>query len=73
MGGEHLSVSYRARLRAYRYGTARSRSITRWPTPYRGVRPRAQSATVHLGGTYEKMARSEADTARGASVTRHSW
>jgi phytoene dehydrogenase-like protein len=66
MVGEHLSASYRARLRAYRYGTAAFKIdyALAGPIPWRSPAC-AQSATVHLGGAYEEIVRSEADTAAG--------
>ena len=57
IAGEHLSASYRARLRAYRYGTAALKIdyALAGPIPWRSPAS-AQSATVHLGGTYEEIA-----------------
>jgi phytoene dehydrogenase-like protein len=66
IAGEHLSASYRARLRAYRYGTAAFKIdyALAGPIPWRSPAC-AQAATVHLGGTYDEIARSEADAAAG--------
>jgi phytoene dehydrogenase-like protein len=64
MVGEDLSSSYHAGSRAYRYGTAAFKIdyALAGPTPWRPPAC-AQSATVHLRGMYEQIARSEADTA----------
>ena len=69
IAGSELSAAYRHRLERFRYGAsafkidyALSSSI-----PWR-ARECREAATVHVGGTYEEIARSEAD----ANAGRHS-
>lgn len=66
IAGRDLSVSYRRRLERYRYGAAAfkidyalSRKIP-WRAP-----ACADAATVHVGGTFEEIARSESEANLG--------
>ena len=66
IAGSELSPSYRRRLERFRYGPgafkidyALSARIP-WRSP-----ECADAATVHLGGTYDEIARSESDVAAG--------
>jgi len=64
-GGE-LSALYRRRLERFRYGPAAFKIdyALSSPIPWRAA-VCAQAATVHVGGTLEEIARSEADACAG--------
>jgi phytoene dehydrogenase-like protein len=68
---DRLPPRYRRRIDAFRYGPAAFK--VDWalsgPIPWRAPEC-AQAATVHLGGTYEEIAASEAAVARGAHAER---
>jgi phytoene dehydrogenase-like protein len=61
-----LSPSYRGQLERFRYGAGAFKIdyALSSPIPWR-VRECAEAATVHLGGSYEEIARSEGDVSRG--------
>ncbi len=66
IGGSHLSASYRRRLARYRYGPGVFKmdwALSR-PIPWRDARC-ARSATVHLSGSVDAIAASEAAVAAG--------
>jgi len=69
IAGEELSATYRRRLERYRYGPAAFKIdyALSAPIPWR-ARECAGAATVHVGGTLDEIARSEAD-AYGGRVT----
>jgi phytoene dehydrogenase-like protein len=64
--GERLPVRYKRRLERFRYGPGSYKIdwALRGPIPWRSPEC-AQAATVHLGGTLEEVAASEAAVARG--------
>lgn len=66
VAGPHLAASYRERLRRYRYGPGAFKIdyALSGPIPWRSAAC-ARAATVHLGGTLEEIAQSEADAASG--------
>lgn len=66
VAGETLSSSYRRQLERFRYGpgTFKIDYALSAPIPWR-ARDCADAATVHLGGTYEEIARSETAVAAG--------
>jgi phytoene dehydrogenase-like protein len=61
-----FSASYRRQLERFRYGAGvfKIDYALSGPIPWR-VRECAAAATVHLGGSYEEIARSEGDVNRG--------
>lgn len=61
-----LTASYRRRLQAFRYGAGAFKIdyALSDPIPWR-ARVCADAATVHVGGSYEEIARSEADANAG--------
>jgi phytoene dehydrogenase-like protein len=66
MAGDALSLPDRRRLRAFRYGPGAFKidyALER-PIPWRSAEC-ATAAAVHVGGTYEEIARSEADANAG--------
>lgn len=66
LGGTAFTPSYRRRLERFRYGPAAFKvdyALAR-AIPWRAVEC-ASAATVHVGGTYEEIARSEADANAG--------
>jgi phytoene dehydrogenase-like protein len=71
IAAERLPPRYRRRIGAYRYGPAAFKIdwALRGPIPWRAAEC-AQAATVHLGGTYEEIAASEAAVARGEHAER---
>ena len=66
IAADELSPSYRRRLQAFRYGIGAFKIdyALSDPIPWRAGEC-GQAATVHLGGTYEEIARSEADANAG--------
>jgi phytoene dehydrogenase-like protein len=66
IAGEHVSVSYRTRLRRFQYGPAAFKIdyALSAPIPWRAPAC-ARAATVHLGGTYDEIARSESAASTG--------
>jgi phytoene dehydrogenase-like protein len=66
IAGGALTPSYRRRLRRFRYGPGvfKIDYALSEPIPWRSPACRA-AATVHLGGTYEEIARSESAASRG--------
>ena len=66
LGGDRLPARYRRALGRFRYGPGIFK--TDWalagPVPWQARACRA-SATIHLGGTFEEIARGEADVAAG--------
>jgi phytoene dehydrogenase-like protein len=66
VAGDALSPSYRGHLARFRYGAAAFKvdyalsAPIPWQTPECG-----RAATVHIGGTLEELARSEADASAG--------
>lgn len=66
VAGPQLSSSYRKRLRAFRYGFGAFKIdyALAAPIPWRAEACR-HAATVHVGGTYEEVARSEHDASSG--------
>ena len=66
LAGERLPTRYRGALRRFRYGPGICK--VDWalsgPVPWEAEACRA-TATIHLGGTLEEIARSEADVASG--------
>jgi phytoene dehydrogenase-like protein len=66
MAGSRLSDRYRARLRAYRYGPGvfKLDYAIDGPIPWRAPEC-SRAGTVHLGGTMDEIAASEASVARG--------
>jgi phytoene dehydrogenase-like protein len=66
IAGDALSPSYRQRLARYRYGAAAFKIdyALSAPIPWR-TRACGEAATVHVGGTFEEIARAEADVNRG--------
>jgi phytoene dehydrogenase-like protein len=71
LAGDRLPARYRSRLEGYRYGPGVFKLD--WalaePIPWRAEEC-ARAATVHLGGTLEEIAASEAAPARGEIVER---
>jgi phytoene dehydrogenase-like protein len=66
IAGDALSPSYRAQLARFRYGAAAFKVdyALSQPIPWRAAECR-EAATVHVGGTFEEIARAEADTNAG--------
>ena len=66
IAGTRLSSSYRRHLERFRYGPGAFKVdyALSAPIPWR-ARECADAATVHLGGTYEEIAQSEADANAG--------
>lgn len=66
LAGEALPQRYRMRLARYRYGPGvfKMDFALREPIPWRAASCR-EAGTVHLGGTFEEIARSEDAVARG--------
>jgi phytoene dehydrogenase-like protein len=66
VAGDQLSASYRRRLRRFRYGSAAFKIdyALSEPIPWRSDAC-ARAGTVHVGGTYEEIARSEAEVGAG--------
>ena len=66
IAGDELSASYRAKLERFRYGPAAFKIdyALASPIPWRAA-DCARAATVHVGGTLEEVARSEADACAG--------
>ncbi len=66
IAGEALTSSYRRRLQRFRYGAAAFKIdyALSEKIPWRSSAC-AQAATVHIGGRYEEIARSEADANAG--------
>ena len=66
IAGPSLSSSYRAQLRRFRYGPGvfKIDYALAGPIPWRSPECR-DAATVHLGGTFEEIAESEADANAG--------
>lgn len=66
IAGEALPGRYRRQLRAFRRGPGIVKVdwALRAPIPWRATECR-EAATVHIGGTFEEIARSEADAAAG--------
>jgi phytoene dehydrogenase-like protein len=66
IAGRELAPAYRRHLQRFRYGTAvfKIDYALSAPVPWR-ARECAGASTVHLGGTYEEIARSEADANAG--------
>jgi phytoene dehydrogenase-like protein len=66
IAGDALSSSYRARLRRFRHGPGAFKIdyALAEPIPWRSAACR-RAGTVHLGGTYEEIARSESDASAG--------
>jgi phytoene dehydrogenase-like protein len=66
IASDDLSPSYRSRLERFRYGAAAFKIdyALSCQIPWRG-RECADAATVHVGGTFEEVARSEADANAG--------
>ena len=66
IAGDHLAAAYRRRLRAFAYGPGAFKidyALTQ-PIPWRFA-DCARAATIHLGGTDDQIAQSEAETANG--------
>lgn len=70
IAGEALTPSFKVRLRSFRRGPGifKVDYALRTPIPWKAAEC-ARAATVHVGGTLEEIARSEADAFRG----RHNW
>ncbi|HUE81248.1 MAG TPA: NAD(P)/FAD-dependent oxidoreductase, partial [Pyrinomonadaceae bacterium] len=66
LAGPKLPESFKKKLRAYRYGPAAFKIdwALRGPVPWK-ARECAQATTVHLGGTLDEIAHSEAATWQG--------
>lgn len=66
IAGEHFSPAYRRRLHAFEYGPGAFKIdyALGGPIPWRSPSC-SRAATVHLGGTHDEIARSEADVAAG--------
>jgi len=66
IAGSELSSSYRRQLQRYRYGAAAFKIdyALAAPIPWRAAQC-ARAATVHVGGTFEEIARSEHDASTG--------
>lgn len=66
IAGEHFESSYRRRLRSFRYGPGAFKIdyALRGPIPWKSPEC-ARAATVHVGGTYAEVARSESIVAEG--------
>jgi phytoene dehydrogenase-like protein len=71
MAGPRLSDRYRARLRSYRYGPGvfKLDYAINGPIPWR-AKECLRAGTVHLGGTLDEIAESEAQIARGVPADR---
>ena len=71
VAGNHLAPAYRARLRHFRYGPGAFKIdyALSAPMPWRADGCR-QAATVHLGGRYDEVARSEHDAWHGRIADR---
>jgi phytoene dehydrogenase-like protein len=71
IAGDHLSPSYRRNLQRFRYGPGAFKIdyALSGPIPWRAEACR-RAATVHVGGTCEEVARSEADMANGRMADR---
>jgi phytoene dehydrogenase-like protein len=67
VAGARLPYGYRRKLRAYRYGPAvfKLDIAIEGPIPWRNEAV-GRAGTVHLGGTFEEIARSEADATAGS-------
>ena len=66
LAGDALPLSYRSRLRRFRYGPGAFKIdyALAEPIPWRAAACR-RAGTVHVGGTYEDIARSEYDASQG--------
>ena len=66
LGGERLTAGYRSKLDRYRHGPGvfKLDLALDGPIPWRDERLLA-AGTVHLGGTFEEIARSEAEVGNG--------
>jgi phytoene dehydrogenase-like protein len=66
IAGDALPAGYRRRLRRFRYGPGAFKIdyALSAPIPWRATAC-AEAATVHVGGTFEEIARSEADANAG--------
>jgi phytoene dehydrogenase-like protein len=66
LGGDAVTPGYRRALARYRYGPGVCKVdwALRGPVPWRAESCR-QAATVHVGGTFEEIAQSEADVNAG--------
>jgi phytoene dehydrogenase-like protein len=66
LGGDRLPARYRAALRRYRYnpGVCKVDFALSGPVPWANEDCR-RAGTLHLGGTFEEMARAEAEVAAG--------
>ncbi|MFU8811626.1 MAG: phytoene desaturase family protein [Balneolaceae bacterium] len=66
MAGHRFPDAYNQRLEAYRYGNGvfKIDYILREPVPWKDADCR-RAGTVHLGGTFDEIARSEAEMDRG--------
>jgi phytoene dehydrogenase-like protein len=71
MAGAHLSPAYRRRLRRFTYGPGAFKLdyALSGPIPWQAAACR-HAATVHLGGRYDDVARSEHDAAHGRIAER---
>jgi phytoene dehydrogenase-like protein len=71
IAGSRLSATYRRRLGRFRYGPGVFKLdwALRAPIPWRAAGC-ARAATVHVGGTFEEIARAEAEVARGVIADR---
>jgi phytoene dehydrogenase-like protein len=71
MAGPRLSESYRAKLRAFRYGPGvfKLDYAVDGPIPWR-AKECLRAGTVHLGGTLDEIAESEAQIAAGKPAER---
>jgi phytoene dehydrogenase-like protein len=66
IAGDHLSAGYRRQLARWRYGAAAFKVdyALSAPIPWRSEQC-GRAATVHVGGTFEEIARAESDTNSG--------
>jgi phytoene dehydrogenase-like protein len=66
MAGDRLSPSYRRSLERYKYGPGICKVdwVLSGPVPWTAEACR-RAGTVHVGGTFEQVARSEAEVAKG--------
>jgi phytoene dehydrogenase-like protein len=71
LAGDRLSISFGKKLQRYRYGMAAFKMdwALSGPVPWR-ARDCARAATVHLGGTLEEIADSEASAWRGEDASK---